>query len=205
MKINKLFSTATEYLDSHENMSGLLQVAQRLSEIQKACQSILPRHFSACSVFKLESGKMIIGVPNQSIAARIRQQIPYLQAELGKAGWPVDSIRLKVQLAQKRFSEIPITKKTLSPKAYESLVDLYSSLEKTKQNDRLTSALSELTKPISKNPDKTEKILPLQAGSHSSVDCSKSECGASCSVVNVTISYASGCASNARISWLLSA
>ena len=144
MKINKLFSTATEYLDSHENMSGLLQVAQRLSEIQKACQSILPRHFSACSVFKLESGKMIIGVPNQSIAARIRQQIPYLQAELGKAGWPVDSIRLKVQLAQKRFSEIPITKKTLSPKAYESLVDLYSSLEKTKQNDRLTSALSEL-------------------------------------------------------------
>lgn len=86
MKINKLFSTATEYLDSHENMSGLLQVAQRLSEIQKACQSILPRHFSACSVFKLESGKMIIGVPNQSIAARIRQQIPYLQAELGKAG-----------------------------------------------------------------------------------------------------------------------
>lgn len=74
MKINKLFSTATEYLDSHENMSGLLQVAQRLSEIQKACQSILPRHFSACSVFKLESGKMIIGVPNQSIAARIRQQ-----------------------------------------------------------------------------------------------------------------------------------
>lgn len=146
MKINNVFPTATEYLDSHENMSGLLQVARRLSEIERTCQGILPRHFSACSVLKLENGKMIISVPNQSIAARIRQQIPYLQAELNRAGWPVDSIRLKVQLAQKRFAEKPATRKTLSPKAYESLVDLYSSLDKTKQNDRLTFALSELIK-----------------------------------------------------------
>lgn len=146
MKINNVFPTATEYLDSHENMSGLLQVARRLSEIERTCQDILPRHFSACSVLKLENGKMIISVPNQSIAARIRQQIPYLQAELNRAGWPVDSIRLKVQLAQKRFAEKPAARKTLSPKAYESLVDLYSSLDKTKQNDRLTFALSELIK-----------------------------------------------------------
>ena len=144
MKINTLFPTATEYLDSHENMSGLLQTARRLSEIQQACQSILPRHFSACSVLKLENGQMIIGVPNQSIAARIRQQIPYLQTELCRTGWPVDSIRLKVQLAQKRFAEKPAARKTLSPLAFESLVDLYSSREKTKQNNRLTSALSEL-------------------------------------------------------------
>lgn len=54
---------------------------------------------------------MIISVPNQSIAARIRQQIPYLQAELNRTGWPVDSIRLKVQLAQKRFAEKPAGKK----------------------------------------------------------------------------------------------
>ena len=146
MKINNVFPTATEYLDSHENMSGLLQVARRLSEIEKTCLSILPRHFSACSVLKLENGKMIIGVPNQSMAARLRQQMPYLQAELNRTGWPVDSIRLKVQLAQKRLVEKPAARKTLPPQAYESLVDLYSSLEKTKRNNRLTSALSELIK-----------------------------------------------------------
>ncbi len=146
MKITNVFPTATEYLDSHENMSGLLQAARRLSEIEKTCQSILPRHFSACSVLKLENGTMIIGVPNQSIAARIRQQIPYLQAELNRTGWPVESIRLKVQLAQKRFSEKPAARKTLSNQAYESLVDLYSSLDKTKQNNRLVSALGELIK-----------------------------------------------------------
>ena len=146
MKINNVFPTATEYLDSHENMSGLLQVARRLSEIQKTCQLILPRHFSGCSVLKLENGNMLIGVPNQSIAARIRQQIPYLQAELGRKGWPVDSIRLKVQLAQKHFAEKSAARKNLSHKAYESRLNLYSSLEKTKQNDKLTSALSELIK-----------------------------------------------------------
>lgn len=146
MKINKVFPTATEYLDLHENMSGMLQVARRLTEIEATCQSILPRHFSACSVLKLENGKLMIGVPNQSIAARIRQQIPYLQTELGRAGWPVDSIRLRVQLVQKRFSEIPAASKTLSPRAYESLVDLYTKLDKTKQNDNLTSALGELIK-----------------------------------------------------------
>lgn len=146
MKINNLFPNATEYLDSHENMSGLLQIARRLSEIQEACQSILPRHFSVCTVLKLENSKLVLGVPNQSIAARIRQQIPYLQSELCRTGWPVDSVHLKVQLAQKRFAEKPPARKTLSPKAYESLVDLYSSLDKTKQNNRLTSALSELIK-----------------------------------------------------------
>lgn len=113
MKITNVFPTATEYLDSHENMSGLLQAARRLSEIEKTCQSILPRHFSACSVLKLENGTMIIGVPNQSIAARIRQQIPYLQAELNRTGWPVESIRLKVQLAQKTFFRKTCSKKNL--------------------------------------------------------------------------------------------
>lgn len=144
MKPVNVFPTATEYLDSHENMSGLLQVAQRLSEIQKACQSVLSRHFSGCSVLKLENGKLLIAVPNQSIAARLRQQMPHLQAELCRRGWPVDSIRLKVQLSQKHLFEPPAAKKTLSPKAYESLVDLYSRLDRTKQNDRLTSALGEL-------------------------------------------------------------
>lgn len=146
MKLNKLFANATEYLDKHEKMSGLLQIAQRLSEIEKRCQTILPHHFSSCSVLKLENGKMIIGVPNQSIAARIRQQIPFLQDELGRSGWPIDSIRLKVQLSQRRFSEMPAARKTLSPRAYESLVDLHSRLDKTKQNNGLTSALGELIK-----------------------------------------------------------
>lgn len=146
MKIKKFFSSAAEYLDSHDNMSGMLQVARRLSEIQDACESILPRYFSVCSVLKLENGKLTIGVPNQSIAARIRQQMPYFQAELCRKGWLVDSIRLKVQLSQKRFAEIPAERKSLSPKAYDSLVELHSRLDKTKQNDRLTTVLSELIK-----------------------------------------------------------
>ena len=146
MKPDKLFANAAEYLDQHEKLSGLLQIALRLSEIEKKCRTILPRHFSSCSVLKLENGKMIIGVPNQSIAARMRQQLPFLQDELGRSGWPVDSIRLKVQLSLKRFAEIPVASKTLSPKAYESLVDLHSRLCKTKQNGKLMSALSELIK-----------------------------------------------------------
>ncbi len=144
MKIKDSFPTALDYLGTHEKVASLMQVAHQLVEIQSDCARILPAYFAGCHVLKLENGTLLIGVPNQATAARLRQKIPLLQHSLGLKGWPVHAIRLKIRFSQNPLMDKPAQKKKLSSKAYESFMELHEKLEKNHANAGLTDALHQL-------------------------------------------------------------
>ena len=144
MNTKDAFPTALEYLDSHEKVANLMHVARQLMDIQSDCNCILPAWFSNCHILKLENGTLLVGVPNQAIAARLRQKIPFLQNRLGLKGWPVNTIRLKVQLLQKSFMEKSAAQKCLSPTAYKSFSELYRRFEQNDSGSPLTKALLQL-------------------------------------------------------------
>lgn len=144
MKTKDTFPTAIDYLGAHEKVANLIHAAHQLTKIQNECSGILPAYFSGCSVMKMENGTLFIGVPNQATAARLRQKLPLLQNSLGRKGWPVQSIRLKIRFPQNPFTDKPADGKRLSPKAYESFMELHEKLEKDHTSTYLTEALSQL-------------------------------------------------------------
>ena len=50
-----------------------------------------------CCVLRLDQGTLSLAVRNASLAARFRQVLPRLEAGLGRSGWKVSAIRLRVQ------------------------------------------------------------------------------------------------------------
>ena len=144
MKTKDPFPTAFEYLGTHEKVANLMHVAHQLMEIQNDCLRILPAYFADCNVLKLENGTLFISLPNQAAAARLRQKIPLLQNGLSLKGWPVLSIRLKIRFSQNPFADKPAQRKKLSPKAYESFMELHEKLEKNRTNTHLSEALHQL-------------------------------------------------------------
>ena len=145
MKTKNQPSTAMDYLDSHGKIAALMQTAKELSAIQKDCAHILPAFFSGCQVMRLENGTLHIGVPNQAVAARLRQQIPALKNRLGTKGWPVNTIRLKILLPH----HLPVAaqvfhKDDLPEAAYTSFQELYEKLESDGDNSPLFLSLRQL-------------------------------------------------------------
>lgn len=118
--------------------------AKQLMEIGKDCNRILPAWFSNCHILKLENETLYIGVPNQAVAARIRQKIPFLQNKLEQKGWSVRTIRLKVRFLPPLPEEKPARKKQLSQKAYEAFSELYKQLKQNETSSPLTKAVHQL-------------------------------------------------------------
>jgi len=84
-------------------------------------------------------------VPNAALATRLRQQLPRLVAGLRENGWPVEEIRLKVQVMPERLPAPPAAaKRPLPPSALNSFADLESSLDSDPRNEALRDALRQL-------------------------------------------------------------
>ncbi len=145
MKTKDQPSTAMDYLGSHGKIAALMQTAQELSAIQKDCAHLLPAFFAGCQVMRLEEGILHIGVPNQAVAARLRQQIPALQNRLGAKGWPVSVIRLKILLPRHRSAAVQTPYKNDLPEtAYISFLELYEKLESDGDDSPLSQSLKQL-------------------------------------------------------------
>ena len=134
-----------DYLGSHGKIASLMQTAQELSAIQKDCARILPAFFYGCQVMRLENGTLHIGVPNQAIAARLRQQIPVLKNGLGAKNWPVSAIRLKILLPHHPPAAPQSFRKNDMPEtAYSSFLELYGKLEADGDRSPLHQSLRQL-------------------------------------------------------------
>ncbi len=145
MKAKDKPSTAMDYLGSHGKIAALMQTARELSAIQKDCARILPAFFSGCQVMRLENGTLHIGVPNQAIATRLRQQIPVLKNRLGAKDWPVNAIQLKILLPHHQPAAAPAPHKNDLPvTAYASFLELYEKLESDGDKSPLSSSLRQL-------------------------------------------------------------
>ena len=135
----------------HDRLSGMLPNVARLTALQKACEQLLPEHFTFSEILQLEKSQLTIGVPNQATAAKLRQKLPLLQTELESAGWPVETIRVKVKL--KKRIQVPQTpqKEPLPPTVIEELGKLEMHLAQSGTHPSLMDAIHTMLKRHQQN------------------------------------------------------
>ena len=136
---------AMDFLQSHDRVGSLLPTAARLAQLQQACERLQPGVFANCRVVQLNNGQLQIAVPNAALATRLRQQLPKLMTALREQGWPVEDIRLKVQVMPAQLPEPPrAPKRPLSHAALASFAALEKSLDAEPRNQSLRDALRAL-------------------------------------------------------------
>ncbi|MCM1128667.1 MAG: DciA family protein [Alistipes senegalensis] len=141
MKKQAHCAPVADFLQQHDRLAGMLPHAARLMAIGQACQAALPAWFSAVEILQLGKGRLTIGVTSQAAAARLRQKTPFLQTALQQAGWPVETIRIKVRLKNSPWQPVPAPKKPLSEGAISELDKLSSWLKEAGTNPALKEAV----------------------------------------------------------------
>lgn len=126
-------------------MGRIMHTAKQYERITNVCRSFMPAWFRWCSVLRLEEGVLLIGAPNQTLAARVRQYAMQLRSGLVQKGIPVSSIRLKVTFEQPPADqERPVRSRRLSEKARASFEALYRNLADEKADSKLLDSLRQM-------------------------------------------------------------
>lgn len=122
-------------------MAALLPALEKMAALQADAVRLLPGHFDTCRVLQLREGQLHIAVPNAALATRLRQMLPKLQDGLRDKGWPVDNIRLKVQMmsGEDRAPARPAAQAVLPSQAVQAFAELAQSLEASPLRDALQS------------------------------------------------------------------
>lgn len=141
-KVQRQSSEANTFLKSE--LAHLWPAIANINALQKECAAALPQLFLYCSVLHLDAEKLALAAPNAALASKLKQQLPQLQTALQKAGWQIETIRIKVQ-ANSIFSAEPVQKKCqLSESALHAFDTLEKNLAQSKHNDDLLDALRAL-------------------------------------------------------------
>ena len=135
---------ATDFLRANARMASLLPAAMRMARLQSDCAAILPVMAGNTDVIAFHEGTLVLAVPSSAVAARMKQMVPKLQTALAAKGWPVESIRLKVQVGRAMPDKPQMRTLELPPTAVRAFEDLAESLEETSQNKDLVAALRRL-------------------------------------------------------------
>ena len=135
---------ATDFLRANDRMASLLPAAMRMARLQSDCAAILPVIAGNTDVIAFHEGTLVLAVPSSAVAARMKQMVPKLQTALAAKGWPVESIRLKVQVGRAMPEKPQMRTLELPPTAVQAFEDLAESLEETSQNKDLVAALRRL-------------------------------------------------------------
>ncbi len=135
---------ATDFLRANDRMASLLPAAMRMARLQSDCAAILPVLAGNTDVIAFHEGTLVLAVPSSAVAARMKQMAPKLQAALAAKGWPVESIRLKVQVGRAMPEKPQMRTLELPPTAVQAFEELAESLEETAQNKDLVAALRRL-------------------------------------------------------------
>jgi hypothetical protein len=132
---------ATDFLRANERMASLLPTAMRMASLQKDCAAALPPMFGNCDVLSFQDAALVLAVPSSAVAARLKQQLPKLQAALQQRGWGVESVKLKVQVARAMPPQEQMRNLELPPTAVDAFEQLGESLPDTPQNAKLIAAI----------------------------------------------------------------
>ena len=132
---------ATDYLRANERMASLLPTAMRMASLQNDCAAALPPMFSSVDIVQFQDAELVLATPNAAVAAKLKQQLPKLQAALLKRGWQVDNIRLKVQVNKSMPPVVHTHQLVLPATAQCAFTELGDSLEATPQNAALIAAV----------------------------------------------------------------
>jgi hypothetical protein len=135
---------ATDFLRANARMASLLPTAMRMGKLQKDCADALPPMFGNCDVLSFQDTALVLAVPSSAVAARLKQQLPKLQATLQQRGWGVESVKLKVQVARAMPPQEQMRTLALPPTAVDAFEQLGEALEDTPQNAKLIAAIKSM-------------------------------------------------------------
>jgi hypothetical protein len=137
---------ATDFLRANDRLAALMPTALRVGNLQRDVKNILPPMYAGCDVLSFQEGALTLAVPSSAVAAKLKQQLPKLQAGLQKKGWQVDNVRIKIQMRP----TVPVREEakpstlTLPSTAVEAFEQLGEALPETQQNAALKAALKRL-------------------------------------------------------------
>lgn len=140
-KNNRTSLGATDFLRKNDRMASLMPAAMRMASLQRDCANALPPMFAQCDVMAFEQGQLVLAAPSSAVAARLKQQLPKLQADLQKRGWQVEAIKLKVQVTRVAGPVVEIRKLSMPETAVTAFEELGDALEATPQNEKLIAAI----------------------------------------------------------------
>ncbi len=137
---------ALDFLQSNDRLASLLPTLGQLANLQSDCERLLPTLFANCRVLQIREGALQVAVPNAALATRLKQVLPKLQDGLRQKGWPVDAVKLKVQLmpAVPQAPQRPFRHKALSKNAVGAFAELEQTLDDNPRNAALRDALKAL-------------------------------------------------------------
>ena len=135
---------AASYLGGNEKLAALLPAVKRMGQLQKACAAILPEMFGYCEVLQCNADQLVLGVPNASVAAKLKNRLPKLQEALAVQGWQLNAIRLKIQVRENLPLPPPPKQLRLPSQAVSALASLGGALEDSPRNAALRSAIAAL-------------------------------------------------------------
>lgn len=132
---------ATDFLGANARMASLLPTAMRMGRLQKDCADALPPMFAGCDVLSFEDAQLVLATPTSAVAAKLKQQLPKLQAALMKRGWQINNIKLKVQVTRS-IAPVVHTRQLDFPKtAVDAFAELGETLPDTPANAKLIAAI----------------------------------------------------------------
>lgn len=135
---------ATDFLRKDNKLAALLPAVERMAALQKDCAAVLPSMFQFCEILSFEQGQLALAVPNASLAAKLKQQIPKLQDALAQRGWQVQAVKLKVQMVKPADIKPEMRVLALPEAAVSAFDALGETLEPSGQNAPLIAALKNL-------------------------------------------------------------
>ncbi len=137
---------ALDFLQSNDRLAALLPTLSQLASLQSDCERLLPTLFASCRVLQLRDGALQVAVPNAALATRLKQVLPKLQEGLRQKGWPVDAVKLKVQLMPvvPQAPQRPVKHQALPRGAVGAFAELEQTLEACPRNAALRDALKTL-------------------------------------------------------------
>jgi hypothetical protein len=101
--LNRRFVPVLEALEEAPTLARLAQLARQSREMLEAVEFLIPSPLrSAVRAGPIDGTSWCLLVDNNAAAAKLRQVVPALTAELRSRGAQVTAIRLKVQLTGKQ-------------------------------------------------------------------------------------------------------
>ena len=132
---------ATDFLKRNDKIAALLPTAMRIASLQTDCAKALPPMFGNCDVLSFEAAHLVLATPSSAVAAKLKQQLPKLQAALQKRGWQVVDIKLKVQVTRSIPPVVHTRQLVLPGSAKSAFEELGDALAPTEQNATLIAAV----------------------------------------------------------------
>jgi len=122
---------AIQWLGQGQGSAALLATAQRLLQAQQRVRQILAGPMGqACQVTQLQGVVMALAVPSAAHAAKLRQLTPEICRQMGKHGWDIQQVQIRITLQPSAPLKVPAVRHgtPLDPAGLQAFAQLADTL-----------------------------------------------------------------------------